>query len=175
MHDKYTPEILTQAKKAFETQGFIMLDSLFKVEDFDTLIQLTSQLSFEKETNALKFSKHTANITDEITSIIAKIQPLLDTFGITAHFTAQHTKWKDYSILSDEDVETGTHAYIELTTVPEDAGGMTYFLDEESDQFFVPMIANSITIVAAKGLRSFMKYSNHYSSKTSGRLFLVSK
>jgi len=176
MNAKYTKDILTQAKNAYEQQGFIMLDEIFTAHDFNTLLELSSKLSFQKEIRPLHFSNHTAPLTEPILALMQNIQPMLQALGVTKPFIAQQVHWKDYSILSDEDVESGVHAYIELTAIPDDDGGMTFFLDDKTgDQFFVPMIANSLTVVHAKGLRSFMKYANHYTRDAPGRLFLVSK
>jgi hypothetical protein len=173
MNAKYTISTLKDAKKALEEQGYVMIPNIFSTEEFTEVIEETARLPFTHNVNPLRFNTHKAQISGKIQTVLETLAPLAEVFDIKPTYTAQHVLWKSYSILSDDDIEEGTHVFIELSTIPDDAGGATYFInDDEDDSFFVPTIANSITIVKAAGLRSFLKYTNHYIKETSGRLFL---
>lgn len=160
----YTPEILAQAKKMFESQKAIQLHKILA----DTKFKIT----YKKYSEPLEGVYEEGNITSQ-KEIAKSLDPIMKTFFGKKTPTLKAIRISKGNYCMFLPLKKRYHVLIDITEQWDvHTGGMLFYQQQTGEAFSVPVSYNTLNIIDAKGLRGFITYANHYAGRNK-RLILI--
>jgi|GEM_PF-4904884 len=160
-------DMMDEISVLFRVRGVVSLQNILLSSALADVLGLKWKLKYEP----LKFSYSFAKgplWKNELGAFVSKI--------VQKNLKFKSLEWRkfkpgDYTLLYDSlPKETGFVLMIDVVPIDESWGGYSSFIDKNGEVSRVIAEKNTLTLVNAKGLRSFVKKLNHHSK--GARIFL---